>query len=70
MNAKKNSRGYFFNLIGVSSGISTKGVTAVYCTNIHKTFTQGMRVCVGTRQNMADNVAIRQLWKHSCRKNP
>jgi len=64
LNAKKNSKEVIFYLIGVHPEYQNKGVTAVMFSEYHKTFTQkGIEGCVRTPE-LADNVAIRQLWKH------
>ncbi|NKI25082.1 GTP cyclohydrolase [Arenibacter sp. 6A1] len=62
--AKKKSKEVLFYLIGVHPEYQNKGVTAVIFNQYHETFSKkGIETCIRTPE-LADNVAIRQLWKH------
>lgn len=62
--AKKYSKEVLFYLIGVHPEYQNKGVTAVMFQEYYKTFTaKNIQHCVRTPE-LADNIAIKQLWKH------
>ena len=61
--AKKFSKTAIFYLIGVSEEHQNKGVTALLFESYHEDFTKrGIKECVRTPE-LAENTAIRQLWK-------
>ncbi len=64
LNAKKNSKEVIFYLIGVHPDYQNKGVTAIIFNECYETFTaKGIKDCIRTPE-LADNMAIRQLWKN------
>ena len=64
LNAKKNSKDVIFYLIGVHPDYQNKGVTAVIFSEYHRTFTdKKIETCIRTPE-LADNIAIRQIWKN------
>ncbi|MDV7140494.1 GTP cyclohydrolase [Maribacter sp. TH_r10] len=64
LHAKKHSKDVIFYLIGVHPDYQNKGVTAVMFQEYYKTFTAKKIVnCIRTPE-LADNIAIKQLWKH------
>ncbi|WP_291869055.1 GTP cyclohydrolase [Maribacter sp.] len=64
LKAKKHSKDVIFYLIGVHPEYQNKGVTAVIFNQYHKTFSAlGIKNCIRTPE-LADNIAIKQLWKH------
>ena len=64
LHAKKHSKDVIFYLIGVHPDYQNKGVTAVMFQEYYKTFTaKKILNCIRTPE-LADNIAIKQLWKH------
>ena len=64
LNAKKNSKDVIFYLIGIHPEYQNKGVTAVIFEEYHRTFTdKKIETCIRTPE-LADNIAIRQIWKN------
>ncbi len=64
LRAKKHSKDVIFYLIGVHPDYQNKGVTAVIFNEYYKTFTaKNIQNCIRTPE-LAENVAIKQLWKH------
>jgi len=64
LKAKKNSKDVIFYLIGIHPEYQNKGVTAVVFNEYYKTFTEkGIKNCIRTPE-LADNIAIHQIWKH------
>lgn len=64
LKAKKQSKDMLFYLIGVHPDYQSKGVTAIIFNECYKTFKEkGVLNCFRTPE-LADNVAIHNLWKH------
>nr|WP_299337976.1 GTP cyclohydrolase [Allomuricauda sp.] len=64
LNAKKHSKDVIFYLIGIHPDYQNKGVTAVIFNEYYKTFQEkGIVNCIRTPE-LAENTAIRQMWKH------
>jgi len=64
LSAKKYSKEVIFYLIGVHPGYQNKGVTAIIFNECYETFiAKGIKDCIRTPE-LADNLAIRQLWKN------
>ena len=64
LKAKKNSKDVIFYLIGIHPEYQNKGVTAVIFKEYYHTFTaKKIEMCIRTPE-LADNVAIRQIWKN------
>lgn len=64
LKAKKHSKDVIFYLIGVHPEYQNKGVTAVIFNQYHKAFSAlGIQNCIRTPE-LADNLAIKQIWKH------
>jgi GNAT superfamily N-acetyltransferase len=64
LKAKKQSKEVLFYLIGVDPEYQNKGVTGVIFNEYYETFKKlGIQNCVRTPE-LADNLAIHQLWKH------
>src|SRR5690606_38779979 len=64
LNARKNSKDVIFYLIGIHPDYQNKGVTAIIFNEYYLTFQRkGVINCIRTPE-LADNLAIRQLWKH------
>lgn len=64
LNARKNSKEVLFYLIGVDPYYQSKGVTALIFNEYYETFKQkGILNCIRTPE-LADNIAIHNLWKH------
>ncbi|WP_282161743.1 GTP cyclohydrolase [Ulvibacterium marinum] len=64
LKAKRNSKNVLFYLIGIHPEYQNKGVTAIIFNEYYKTFTEkNIEMCYRTPE-LADNVAIRQMWKH------
>ena len=64
LKAKKESKEVTFYLIGIDSFYQNKGITAVIFDEYYKTFTEkGIENCIRTPE-LADNMAIQQIWKH------
>jgi len=64
LKAKKHSKDVIFYLIGVHPEYQKRGVTAVIFNEYHMTFAaQGIQNCIRTPE-LADNIAIKQIWKH------
>ena len=64
LRAKKNSRDVIFYLIGIRPEYQQKGVTAVIFNEYYHTFNKNkIEMCIRTPE-LADNLAIKQLWKN------
>lgn len=64
LHAKKHSKTVTFYLIGVLPEYQNKGVTAIIFNEFHKTFdAKGVEMCIRGPE-LADNIAIQQLWKN------
>jgi GNAT superfamily N-acetyltransferase len=64
LKAKKNSKDVMFYLIGVHKDYQNKGVTAIIFNEYYNTFTEkGIQTCYRTAE-LADNEAIKKIWKH------
>lgn len=64
LKAKKEYKEVLFYLIGVDPSYQSKGVTAILFEECYTTFTEkGVLNCIRTPE-LADNVAIQNLWKH------
>lgn len=64
LKAKKQSKEVLFYLIGVQPEYQSKGVTAIIFNEYYETFTElGIERCIRTPE-LADNLAIHNLWKH------
>lgn len=62
--AKRYNKDVLFYLVGIHTEYQNKGVTAIIFNQYYKTFQEkGVLNCVRTPE-LADNVAIRQMWKH------
>ena len=64
LKAKKESKDVMFYLIGVHPEYQNKGAHAVIFNEYYNTFTaKGIETCYRTSE-LADNEAIRKIWKH------
>jgi GNAT superfamily N-acetyltransferase len=64
LKARKNSKNVIFYLIGVLPEYQNKAVTAILFKECYETFKEkGILNCFRTPE-LADNVAIHNLWKH------
>lgn len=64
LHAKHKSKDVIFYLIGILPEYQNKGVTAIIFNEYYHTFLRkGIVNCIRTPE-LADNVAIRQIWKH------
>jgi GNAT superfamily N-acetyltransferase len=64
LQAKKQSKEVLFYLIGVQPEYQSKGVTAIIFNEYYETFKAlGIERCIRTPE-LADNLAIQNLWKH------
>ncbi|MBN4085124.1 GTP cyclohydrolase [Flavobacteriaceae bacterium AH-315-B10] len=64
LHAKKHSKKVILYLIGVHPDYQNKGVHAIVFNEFHKSFSKkGIVDCIRTPE-LADNIAIHQLWKH------
>jgi len=64
LKAKRESKEVLFYLIGVHPDYQSKGATAIIFNEYYNTFTEkGIQNCIRTPE-LADNVAIHNLWKH------
>jgi hypothetical protein len=64
LKAKKNSKEVMFYLIGILPEYQNKGVTAIIFDAYYKSFQMnGVENCIRTPE-LADNLAIQQIWKH------
>src|SRR5690606_29099061 len=64
LHASKNSKDVIFYLIGIHPDYQNKGVTAIIFNEYYLNFQRkGVINCIRTPE-LADNLAIRQLWKH------
>ncbi|MDE3743362.1 GTP cyclohydrolase [Maribacter polysaccharolyticus] len=64
LRAKKYSKDVLFYLIGVHPEYQNKGVTAVMFQEYYKTMSsKNIENCIRTPE-LADNIAIKQIWKH------
>lgn len=64
LHAKKHSKDAIFYLIGIDPSYQNKGVTAVIFNEYYSVFHEKkIQNCVRTPE-LADNVAIQQIWKH------
>ena len=64
LKAKKESKDVMFYLIGIDPEYQNKGITAVIFHEYYKTFSEkGIENCIRTPE-LADNMAIQQIWKH------
>lgn len=64
LKAKKNSKDVIFYLIGVHPNYQNKGVHAIIFNSYYEAFTKmGIQNCIRTPE-LADNIAIQQIWKN------
>lgn len=64
LKAKKHSKEVVFYLIGIRPEYQNKGVTAIIFDEYYKTFkAKGIETCVRTPE-LAENIAIHQIWKN------
>lgn len=64
MNARKNSKGVLFYLIGILPEYQNKGVTAIIMKAYYDTFTaKGITQCIRTPE-LDENHSIHNLWKN------
>ena len=64
LKAKRESKEVLFYLIGVDPEYQSKGATAIIFNEYYNTFTEkGILKCIRTPE-LADNLAIHNLWKH------
>ncbi|SDW38877.1 GTP cyclohydrolase [Flavobacterium degerlachei] len=64
LKAKKQSKDMIFYLIGVHPDFQNKAVTAIIFNEYYNTFTEkGVINCFRTPE-LADNIAVHNLWKH------
>src|SRR5690606_24522800 len=64
LQAKKHSKEVVFYLIGIHPEYQNKGVTAIIFKEYYDAFTKkGIQNCIRTPE-LADNMAIQQIWKH------
>ena len=64
LQARKHTKDVLFYLIGVAPEYQNKGVHAIIFNQYYETFkSKGIINCIRTPE-LADNVAIHQLWKH------
>ena len=64
LKAKKNSKDVIFYLIGVHPNYQNKGVHAIIFNSYYEAFTKmGIKNCIRTPE-LADNIAIQQIWKN------
>ena len=64
LKAKRTSKEVMFYLIGILPEYQNKGVTAIIFDEYYKTFAaNGVKTCIRTPE-LADNLAIQQIWKH------
>lgn len=64
LKAKKNSKDVIFYLIGIHPDYQNKGVHAVIFNEYYDTFKKkGIETCYRTPE-LADNIAIHQIWKN------
>ena len=64
LHARKNSKEVLFYLIGVHPDYQNKGAHAILFKEMHKTFTEkGILNCIRTPE-LADNTAVKLLWKN------
>lgn len=64
LKAKKNSKDVIFYLIGVHPNYQNKGVHAIIFNSYYEAFSKmGIKYCIRTPE-LADNIAIQQIWKN------
>jgi len=64
LKAKKNSKDVIFYLIGVHPNYQNKGVHAIIFNSYYEAFSKkGIQNCIRTPE-LADNIAIQQIWKN------
>jgi len=64
LKAKKESKDVMFYLIGIDPEYQNKGITAIIFSEYYKTFSEkGIENCIRTPE-LANNIAIQQIWKH------
>jgi GNAT superfamily N-acetyltransferase len=64
LKAKKKSKDVIFYLIGVLPEYQNKGITAIIFNEYYKVFKKKeVDYCIRTPE-LADNIAIKQIWKH------
>jgi len=64
LKAKKNSKDVIFYLIGVHPNYQNKGVHAIIFNSYYEAFKKmGIQYCIRTPE-LADNIAIQQIWKN------
>ena len=64
LHAKKHSKDVAFYLIGIDPAYQNKGVTAIIFNEYYPVFKQKkIEYCIRTPE-LADNMAIQQIWKH------
>lgn len=64
LHAKKHSKDVVFYLIGILPEYQSKGVTSIIFNEYYSVFKEkGIQNCIRTPE-LADNLAIQQLWKH------
>ncbi|HZW63876.1 MAG TPA: GTP cyclohydrolase [Flavobacteriaceae bacterium] len=64
LHAKKHSKDVVFYLIGIDPAYQNKGVTAIIFNEYYSVFKKkNIQYCIRTPE-LADNIAIQQIWKH------
>jgi GNAT superfamily N-acetyltransferase len=64
LRARKHSKEVLFYLIGVAPEYQNKGVHAIIFNDYYEAFTKlGIQTCIRTPE-LADNLAIQNIWKH------
>ncbi|MDO6598007.1 GTP cyclohydrolase [Oceanihabitans sp. 2_MG-2023] len=64
LKAKRESKDVIFYLIGIAPEYQNKGITAIIFNECYKTFDAlGIENCIRTPE-LANNIAIQQIWKH------
>ena len=64
LHARKHNRDAVFYLIGIRPEYQNKGVTAIIFKEYHNVFTRkGIQMCYRTPE-LAENMAIQQIWKN------
>jgi GNAT superfamily N-acetyltransferase len=64
LKARKNNRDAVFYLIGIHPDYQNKGVTSIIFNEYYHAFKKrGVEMCYRTPE-LADNLAVQQIWKH------
>ncbi|MCO5723639.1 GTP cyclohydrolase [Robiginitalea marina] len=64
LKARKNNRDAVFYLIGIHPDYQNKGVTSIIFNEYYHAFKKrGVQMCYRTPE-LADNLAVQQIWKH------